>query len=156
MTTAVLAHANLFHSGIVVDDLDDAVGVLAAELGVRWTPVIDNVRPIVTGGRTVDVNFRMVYSTDGPHRYELVQAVPDTLWQAVSGQPARLHHVGYWSDDIEADGAALERAGAPTVAITETSDGGAPVFRYHRSRLGFYIELVSSSVRPGMERLWSA
>lgn len=152
----VPAHANLFHSGIVVDDLERAMAELGEEVGVRWTPIIDNVRPIVTDGRTVDLRFRMVYSIDGPHRYELVQAIPGTLWQAVPEQPARLHHVGYWSDDIEADGAALERAGAPTVAIAQTPDGGAPVFRYHRSRLGFYIELVSSSVRSGMERVWSA
>lgn len=149
------AHANLFHSGIVVDDLEAAKDVLGAELGVRWTPVIDNVRPIIIEGRTVDLRFRVVYSIDGPHRYELVEAIPDTLWQGVPGQPARLHHVGYWSDDIQADGAALEQAGAPTVAVIATADGEAPVFRYHRSRLGFYIELVSSSVRAGMEQVWS-
>lgn len=156
MTAVVPAHAELFHSGIIVDDLEEAMEVFGAEFGVRWTPVLDNVRPIVTDGRTVDLRFRVVYSIDGPHRYELVEAIPDTLWQSVPGQSARLHHVGYWSDDIEADGAAFERAGIPTVAVIEAPDGEAPVFRYHRNRLGLYIELVSSSVRPAMERLWSA
>ena len=53
-----------------------------------------------------------VYSGADP-RLELLQTVPGTVWTpADSG----VHHIGYWSDDVESDLATLE-SGGPRIEL---------------------------------------
>lgn len=144
----------LFHSGIVVGNLESAMRALSLERNLHWTPVAEVSRPVrLESGAVEELSFRLVYSIEGPHHLELVEEMPGTLW-TTSGGPAVVHHFGYWSNDLEADGAELERQGAVAVAV-DVPESGEPVFRYHRSALGFYIELVAARMQPRMEAMWA-
>jgi len=89
------------------------------------------------------VPFAVSYSVDR-FRLELIQAVPGTIWNA--GEAGRLHHLGYWSEDLHRDGASLEADGAPVAARSER-------WSYHRFA-DYYIELLDVAGRPAMEERW--
>lgn len=82
-------------------------------------------------------------------------ARPGTLWEPTPG--SGIHHLGYWSDDVAADTAELERHGYEVEATRRGLDG-APFFAFLRGGevTGFRVELVSSAARPALERLWAA
>jgi len=67
-----------------------------------------------------------------------------------------VHHLGYWTDDLQSDSAALVRQGAPVVAVPVIKEGESPRSVYHRSALGPIVELVSAETRGAMDRVWNA
>ena len=91
--------ADQFHVGIVVDDLDRALGDLSARFGYRWADEIHVDQPVQLPHGTATVEFRFRYSRDAP-RLEIIEARPGTLW--VPARDSGIHHLGYWSDDIAA------------------------------------------------------
>jgi len=135
--TSVLDPADLYHMGVVVPDLDVAIERLSAVGGYRWTKTVEATIPVITADGPVDIPFKMVYSIDAPH-LELVQEVPGTTWTSAPRNAA--HHLGYWTDDVLATGAALERAGY----AFEARAGGheSPIFAYYLDPLGVRIELM--------------
>ena len=136
--TSVLRPADLYHTGVVVPDLDAAIDRLSAVGGYRWTKTVEAVMPVLTADGPVDIPFKMVYSIDAPH-LELVQEVPGTTW--TSAPRNAVHHLGYWTDDVLATGAQLERAG---YAFEVRAGGdGPPIFAYYLDPLGVRIELVA-------------
>jgi hypothetical protein len=146
METNPVAHADLFHTGIVVDDLTSAKDEFGGLLGVTWiegegdTPML-----LADGPRTVKMAF--AYSSEGPHHLELVQSVPGTVWTVVGGGHA--HHVGYWSDDVGAASAALLGRGLPRVVNLGTYDDDSfPMGVYHQAHNGLYIEVLSRALWP--------
>lgn len=150
---STLDQSNLFHHGIVVDDLEAAIAVAAREFGLTFSapwPTDQRIRT-AQGEQTVPMN--MSYSCEEGVRVELIQAVPGTLWQVVEG-PATIHHLGYWTDDLAADGDRLAAAGLELAFENVPDEGQDPTFRYYRSDLGYYIELVHTSLRPILEQLW--
>jgi hypothetical protein len=84
---------------------------------------------------------------------EIVRRVPGTLWEPVAG--GGVHHVGYWSDDVEADGRALVARGYAEEARGVHPDGTA-VWTYHRSANGPRVELVSREILAGLEGYWAS
>lgn len=144
MTAALLAHENLFHTGIVVDDLDAAMDQLGPVLGVTWNRGGAEVR-MTTDRGPATVESAYALSKEGPHHVELCQAVEGTLWTVDS--PGHAHHLGYWVDDVAAASAALVDAGSPQVACIAMSDDAPPMCAYHRSPSGLYLEVVSRGLR---------
>ena len=141
----VVNHTDLFHTGIVVDDLASSKEELGAALGVTWREGGADVRLTdVTGVRTVETAYAL--STSGPHHIELVQSIPGTLWSVVA--PGHAHHLGYWVDDVSSAAAELERLGSAQVASIAIKDGRPPMCTYHRSRSGLYLEIVDRRMRP--------
>jgi hypothetical protein len=65
-----------------------------------------------------------------------------------------IHHLGYWSDDVAADSAALEEAGYAHEGSGVGLDG-SPAWSYHRSPTGPRIELVSRALEPFMATMWT-
>ena len=93
----------LYHTGIVVDDLEATMDWLAKVAGYTWTDIVTVDQEAVTPDGDVTIPMKMVYSGADP-RLELLQTVPGTVWTpADSG----VHHIGYWSDDVESDLATL-------------------------------------------------
>jgi catechol 2,3-dioxygenase-like lactoylglutathione lyase family enzyme len=138
-----LRHADLFHTGIVVDDLDAAKEHFGALLGLTWLEGGGETRMLTDdGARTVQTAYAL--SAEGPHHVELVQSVPGTLY-TVTGA-ARAHHLGYWVDDVAATSAALAE-GMPTAASFAVQDDAPPICAYHQAGAGFYVELVSRAMR---------
>lgn len=128
----MLDPADLFHTGIVVADLDAAMQQLSAVAGYRWTTPMTNTIPVVIGDTERDVEFRMTYSVQAPH-LELVHEIPGTLWTAAPG--IATHHLGYFVDDVAVTSRDLDAAGF-------AFEAGTAVFAYHTNALGVRIEIV--------------
>ena len=140
-----------FHVGIVVDDLDAALEELAGLFGYEWCPVFAIETPVVLPEGEVMVDLRFAYSKTEP-RVELIRALPGTPWVPSSG--SGIHHAGYWSDDMTADGSRLEQCGYAEEAKGVRPDG-TPIWAYYRSPRGLRIELVSRQLQAGLEEYWA-
>ncbi|KAB1645107.1 VOC family protein [Gulosibacter chungangensis] len=140
-----LTPENLYHTGFVVQDLDEAARTMSKALGYRWTkPATGNERPVVyADGTRTTVRLNYCYSIDSPH-LELIEAVPGTPWALKGGS---IHHLGYWVDDLVAASAELALAGFPLVVCAADDEGNYPArFAHHEGPDGAYIELVERSV----------
>ena len=145
VNAGVVKHADLFHTGIVVDDLSSAKEELGAALGLTWRDGGAEVRLTgATGVRTVQTAYAL--STTGPHHVELVQSIPDTLWSVTA--PGHAHHLGYWVDDVPSAAVELARLGSEQVASVAMKDGRPPLCAYHRLRSGLFLEIVDRRMRP--------
>jgi hypothetical protein len=145
MSTSPLRHADLWHTGIVVDDLDATMIELGEQLDVDWHQGGAEVQ-LITGDGARTVKTRYALSTAGPHHVELTQSIEGTLWTAPA--PAgHAHHLGYWVDDVAAASAALDQLGSPRVATLAMSDKAPPMCAYHRTTNGLYVEVVSRGLR---------
>lgn len=143
-TTGPLQHTNLFHTGIVVDDLAAAKAEMGERLGVTWFEGgAEVVLLSADGPRTVQSAYAL--SQEGPHHIELAQSVAGTIWTASA--PGHAHHLGYWVDDVAAASQALVEQGAPHVATVAMAVDAPPMCAYHRTANGLYVEVVSKKLR---------
>jgi hypothetical protein len=138
-----------YHVGIVVPDIIEARSTFSEQLGVRWGPVLhlDAVEYRNGDGQDVVLPTTMCYSVDAPH-LELVQEVAGSIW--VRNEYSNLHHIGFWSDDLVADGSELTGAGCPLQLCGRSADDAPVSFAYHRNDLGVRIELVDAALRETM------
>ena len=143
--------ADQFHVGIVVDDLDRALGELSARFGYRWADEIHVDQPVQLPHGTATVEFRFRYSRDAP-RLEIIEARPGTLW--VPARDSGIHHLGYWSDDVAASAATLLDNGYVS-EVTRDLPNGLPQFAFLRGPSGIRIELVNRLTEPGLSGCWS-
>jgi len=124
---------------------------LSELFGYEWSP--EGGAPLrlrLPSGETV-LDIRCSYSKAAP-RLEVIRSIPGTLWSPVPG--SRIHHLGYWSDDVAADTAALEAKGYTCEAAGLREDG-PPFFTFLASPKGPRVELLNRAMRPSMERLWA-
>ena len=70
---------NLYHTGIVVDDLEATMDWFTKVAGYTWTDVVTVDQDAVTADGEVTIPMKMVYSGAEP-RLELLQTVPGTVW----------------------------------------------------------------------------
>jgi catechol 2,3-dioxygenase-like lactoylglutathione lyase family enzyme len=143
---------NLYHAGIVVDDLDGTLHWFTKVAGYRWTEVVEVDQVAETPEGEVTIRMRMAYSGADP-RLEIIHTVPGTVWvPADSG----VHHVGYWSDDVESDLATLEANGMGYEVKSFNPDGsGTLLWAYCKGSTGPRIELVSRAMQPFIEYWWA-
>lgn len=140
-----------YHVGTVVDDFDGTVDWLSATVGYRWCEEINTENLLVSACGEQLVPLRFTYSMDEPH-VEVVQAVPGTLFVAT---PRAHHHIGYWSDDIEADLASIEDAGAVIDGRGYWPDGSGPIWAFASPPSGGRIELVGRNSQASLQRWWA-
>jgi catechol 2,3-dioxygenase-like lactoylglutathione lyase family enzyme len=136
---------DLFHTGIVVDDLAATRRWLTDVAGYGWCDEYAGDQVVETPGGELTVPIRFAYSMTEP-RLELIAAVPGTVW-APSG--AGVHHLGYWSDDVDGDIATLAAAGVAVEVRARMPDGSSR-FAYCRAEGGPRIELVTRALAPVM------
>ena len=141
-----------FHIGIVVDDLDATLEELSGLFGYTWCPVFAIETPVVLPEEEILLDLRFAYSKTEP-RIEIIRAVPGTPWVPAAG--SGIHHAGYWSDNLVADGRKLESRGYAEEATGVQPDGG-PMWAYYRSPRGPRIELVSRQLQAGLEQYWAS
>ncbi|NUU20341.1 MAG: VOC family protein [Streptomycetaceae bacterium] len=141
-----------FHVGIVTDDLQATMDRLSSLFGYEWTEPMGGPTEVAlpTGGAVLD--FLCAYSTSAP-RLEVVRHLPGTMWEPAPG--SGIHHLGYWSDDVAADTAELERGGY-VVEATRQGPDGKPFFAFLRGERGFRVELVTRAAEPSLARAWTA
>lgn len=106
---AIVRPGDLYHLGVVVDDVMTAAHEISEVTGTRWTHPIEFEQWMRFGGIDREIEFVAMYSLDAPH-YELIQAIPGTPLGNVTRENA-VHHVGYWANDFHADIARLRELG---------------------------------------------
>lgn len=136
--------ADLWHTGIIVDDLDAAKAELGESLGLTWLDGGAAVRVLTDDGATT-VTTAYALSKQGPHHIELGQSIPGTLWTASA--PGQAHHVGYWVDDVAATSDELSRRGANRLASIAMGDDAPPMCAYHRTPSGLIVEIVTRKMK---------
>ncbi|GHH52470.1 VOC family protein [Lentzea cavernae] len=147
---SVLDPSQLFHTGLVVADLEEAQEKLSHLFGYSWTTVME----LDVTARTKDglqrAKQRFVLSVEEP-RLELVEEIPGTVW--VSNGANGAHHVGYWAEaeEIEKISSALVELGLEVEATNDVEQDGVTLWSYHRGLGGIRIELLSTLMRPSME-----
>ena len=127
-----------FHVGVVVADIEAAMAELGEAMGVEWSgPIERDVGEWVV---------RAAFARTPPPYLELIEGQPGSVWDATSG--AGIHHLSYWSDDLDSASSSLETAGMPL----EFDIG---VARYHRGEhSGTRVELLDSDARPAFFERW--
>ncbi|MET8978801.1 VOC family protein [Streptomyces sp. NPDC004539] len=131
---------NLFHTGIVVPDIEAWKTRLTATAGHRWTRTLTGELRVRLADGDHDLTLTYAYSLDAPH-LELVQEIPGTPWRAGA------HHIGYLCDDLHATSKRLEADGWPREACA-VLDGEPAIFAYHLDPAGVRVELVDRARVP--------
>ena len=142
---------DLFHVGIVTDDMEATQTQLSSLLGYEWGPEIGAPIEVTLPSGLVTVEVRCAFSITTP-RLEVVRSVPGTFWEPAEG--SGVHHAGYWSDDVDADAAELTSQGYVTEA-TRSGPDGSLFFAFLRSDTGYRMELVTRAAEPHMQQCWA-
>jgi hypothetical protein len=143
-----------YHVGIVVTDVTAARRRLTDLFGIAWGPLVhlDTVDHRDAEGNDIVLPTTMCYSLGDPC-LELIEEVPGTVW--VRNEHSNLHHLGFWSDDLVGESAALADAGCPLQLCGRDGDEAPVAFAYHRDdALGVRIELVDAAMRDAMAFLF--
>jgi catechol 2,3-dioxygenase-like lactoylglutathione lyase family enzyme len=145
---------DLYHTGVVVADLDASASEFEDLLGVRWaSPKTETLR-LWTPDGVITAQFRYTYSRskrDAP-LIELIEAGPGTPWWPGEGVRARLHHLGFWADPLSDTTARLEASGAQVEVAARDREGRPTVFVYQKLVHGPLVELVDGRLRPDVQR----
>ncbi|MFJ5305413.1 VOC family protein [Streptomyces sp. NPDC088350] len=154
--TRILRPEDQFHVGIVAEDFDATKDQLSRLFGFEWSAEMGGPTEVSLPDGDAVIDFRCAYAcSEGPApRLEIVRRVPGTFWEPTPG--SGIHHFGYWSDDVGADTAELQRHGYVTEATRKGPDGTL-FFAFLRSReqTGFRVELVSRAAKSALEHAWS-
>jgi hypothetical protein len=128
-----------FQVGFVVPDLEAAMSELGAGLGVEMAGPLE---------RDVgDCVLRIAFARTPPPYLELIEGPPGSLWDATGG--AHMHHLGYWSEDMDADSARLEAVG-----MTLEFDLGFARYHSPASGAGARVELIDVAYRTDFRTRW--
>ncbi|OBJ61769.1 VOC family protein [Mycobacterium sp. 1423905.2] len=147
--TSVLRPEDLYHTGIVVPDIDAAMARLSALAGYQWTTVQSYTLPFRTGtdrqAQTRELTTSFVYSLQSPY-LELIQEVPETPW--ATSPDSAIHHLGYFTDNLLDTARALERNGFSFELTAAFADPEPALFAYYTDDFGTRIEIVDRSLFP--------
>ena len=136
---------DLYHTGIIVPDLDAAMARLSALAGYRWITPLSYTLPFRTATGTRELTSTIVYSVQRPH-VELLQEVPGSPWTAAPGNS--VHHLGYFTDDL-ADTAELLESNGFTFEMTADVPGqDLALFAYYVDPFGTRVEIVDRALFP--------
>ncbi|EYT57139.1 VOC family protein [Microbacterium sp. UCD-TDU] len=138
-----------WHVGIVVDDLDRAIERSRNDMDLAWTSVLQRDVTITRGGREETSPVRWAASCAQAPQWEMIEAATG-IWSTTDTDGEALHHLAYWSDDLEADAASLEAAGY-TREAHGTDEEGRIRFVYLISPEGVRIELGATWSKPAWD-----
>jgi hypothetical protein len=139
MGTSLQMRVPYFHVGVVVADLDAAAAELTSALGVQIAgPQVRHAG---------EIQLRAAMGLTAPPYIELIEGVDGSLWEATT--PPTIHHLGCWSEDLDADGSRLERAG-----IRLEQDLGVGRFYGPAPETGLRFELIDAGYRDQYLDRW--
>ncbi len=141
---------DLYHTGIVVPDLDDAMARLSALAGYRWITPLTYTLPFRTATGTRELTSTIVYSLQGPH-VELLKEVPGSPWTAAAGNS--VHHLGYFTDNLAETGQMLEHNGFTLEMTADVAGSDLALFAYYIDAFGTRIEIVDRALFPDWPRV---
>jgi hypothetical protein len=140
MTEIPLHPAQLFHIGVVAEDIDKAMAEMSQALGLTWKGGQPQTMSLCIFGEERRVEMRIAHSVQGPPHVELIQAIPDSPWATPTAVGA--HHLCYWSDRPQEAIAALKAAGATRALGKPDAASG-----YFRTPSGMYVEVIGPELR---------
>jgi hypothetical protein len=153
MATELWRRAERFHQvGIVVDDLERAMGSMSAALGCpedSWT-VFADAEPFehVEDGVAMSARTRYARAASGATVYQLLEPVEgDTVWQRWLDAGVTTFAVGYYVRDLAAAEDGLLASGGKRLAWGRVREGDQ-LFAYSFVQLadsGLVIELMSAA-----------
>jgi hypothetical protein len=144
--------ADMYHTGMVVDDLESAMRSLHEAVGAEWSEPRRAAMPVRTSRGVIERESLVAFSRGEPPHIELIQQVFGGVWVPADGSP-RLHHIGFWVDDLAGESARLEALGLRR-CVTAPGDGPASSFAYHDGgQGGLFIELNDRSKREMLYRV---
>ncbi|TQR88588.1 VOC family protein [Mycobacterium hodleri] len=141
--TLPLNASDLYHTGIVVPDLEAEMARLGEMAGYRWTTPMSNDVTVRIGADVRRVEMSFVYSLQAPH-IELIQAVPGTPWLSAPGNA--VHHLGYFTDTFTETADALQRNGFQIEVTADSPSSQPALFAYFVDPAGVRIEIVDRTV----------
>ena len=136
---------DLYHTGIVVPDLDAAKARLSALAGYRWINPLTYTLPFRTVTGTRELTSTVVYSVQAPY-VELLQEVPGSPWTAAPGNS--VHHLGYFTDNLGDSARMLEDNGFTFEMTADVSGSELALFAYYIDAFGTRIEIVARALFP--------
>jgi catechol 2,3-dioxygenase-like lactoylglutathione lyase family enzyme len=141
----------IYHVGVVVQDLDRAMDDLSTALGYNWTAVRTmNTSVLLPSGSPAPISLRLAFTKQGPPWLEFIEGPAGSVWSAAGGN--MLHHVAFYVDDLEAERQRMESLGMAFEVGGMGPDGRLSGFAYHLNPHGGRVELVEARLRDGMER----
>jgi catechol 2,3-dioxygenase-like lactoylglutathione lyase family enzyme len=142
-------HTDLFHVGILVHDIDEAIARFTEVLGLTFNPPI---MLEVDLGHEGPLVLPVTYSQEGPPYLELIQMTGAGVF--APGQGEGFHHIGLYVPDM-ADSLA-RREGPMGVQVDETFLTEAKTMRTWYSKPssvhGVRLEFVDEARRSIIER----
>ena len=141
---------DLYHTGLVVDDIEATMRWFTDVAGYEWCDQFVGEQVVQLPGGERTLTMRGVYSLSEP-RLELVGTISDTLWEPSN---AGVHHLGYWSDEVDRDVATLVANGVQLEARSLMPDGSS-LWAYCTAASGPRIEFVSRVLEPVMSEWWA-
>ena len=132
--------ATHFQVGFVVPDLEAAMEEFAAALGVEM--IGPQERELGSDGV-----LRIAFARTLRPYLELIEGPAGSIWDATSGP--KIHHFGYWSEDMDADSTRLEAAG-----LAREIDLGFARYHGPGAATGVRIELISTEHRDTFYGRW--
>jgi Glyoxalase/Bleomycin resistance protein/Dioxygenase superfamily len=135
-----------YHLGAATTDVAAAQATLATAFGFTWGPIASSVAPgLAAPDEPVAWTCRRCHTMGGPFHVELLQGSAGSIWD--TRELLTLHHLAYWSDDVERDIVELV-AGGWTLEATLRDDAGRPEeFAYLNRPGSLRVELVASHRR---------
>lgn len=143
--TAALKPEDLYHTGLVVPDLEAAMARLTALAGYQWISPMSYTLPFRTTAGTRELTSTIVYSVQAPY-LELLQEVPGTPWTAAPGNA--VHHVGYFTDNLAQTAQSLQDNGFVFEMTANVPGPELGLFAYYVDAVGTRIEIVDRALFP--------
>lgn len=145
-----MSDGDLFKTGFLVLDIEQAMRDFSSWLGVSWTPVQTSPLKLQVGRLREEVDLRFAYSREGPPYLELLEARSAGYYSRDPGP--HLHHVGRWVDDLPKEISRLSRAGMKLEAAGIDDEGRTPaMFAFCTGAHGLRVELVDRAMQPNFE-----
>ena len=145
-----------FHTGVVVDDLAEAMASYGEALGLEWAVPKHSTHPLRSERGLLPRDTWVTFSLQGPHHLELLEHADSTAFDHLPGAP-RINHLGYWVDDLPSEIRRLEMSGLRCRLHAEDAEGWLSRMAYLESAQGgLYVELVDSDLRDEFSAWWSS
>jgi catechol 2,3-dioxygenase-like lactoylglutathione lyase family enzyme len=135
-----------FHLGVLVRDLDQAIGRFGRVLGLTFNePIVANFARLEDPDPHVSF-VRCTYSREGPPYVELLEANGDGLFSIRHGEG--FHHIGFWESDPDGRCSALADLDIRPEGRVVNPDGGTFAFFNHPADLyGIRLEVLADASR---------
>lgn len=144
----------MFHTGLLVTDLDQAMDDIGRAHGVTWASVRDWPMDVwLPDQGYISMDIKLTFSQQGPVRLELIQGSPNT--PVDPGLHLGVHHIGYFVEDPAAETRRLLDEGGTLVMAAASPDDGYGRFTYVRSASGLLVEPVALASRERFEAWWA-